>query len=235
MEKETTHNIIGDLHGSDEWKSLVDNSLINVFVGDFFDPYSNSITYEMCRDNFLQIIEYKRQHPETVILWGNHEYHYLMDGEIPERYSRYDFCHAKEIIELLHNHADSFNGIAYSLNNMYLVTHAGVSTYWYWSWIDMYADQTPDEVAEQINNLWLLNKRAFSVTENRKNAYNNNESAQSPIWMRPPAIQYYNIFAHTPYSQIFGHTPCDSIVNDNGLICVDCLRSDQAKEKTLII
>ena len=34
------YNIIGDIHGMDAWKSLVKDDCINVFVGDFFDPYT---------------------------------------------------------------------------------------------------------------------------------------------------------------------------------------------------
>ncbi len=230
-----THNIIGDLHGSDIWQQLVDDSLINVFLGDFFDPYSYDITFEKCRDNFLKIIDYKHRNPKTVILWGNHEYHYLMNGEISEQYSRFDFHHAAEIQQLLKDNADSFNGIAYSINNQYLVTHAGVSVYWYWYWIDKYTGQEPDIVAEQINNLWEINPKAFSFYANTKNAFNTNNSAQSPIWMRPPAIQDYNIFTNTLFFQVFGHTPVKSIVNENGLIFVDCLRSMQTSEQTFRI
>ena len=87
------------------WKSLVMDNHINVFVGDFFNPYTYAISFEDCKRNFLEIIEYKRAHPETVFLYGNHELHYLFYGEISKRYSRFDETHATEIQQLCHKNA----------------------------------------------------------------------------------------------------------------------------------
>ena len=225
-----THNVIGDIHGTDVWKYIVADSLVNVFVGDFFDPYFSDITFDVCKSNFLNIIDYKRQHPETVLLWGNHELHYLFYGELSETYSRFDYRHAAEIQALIQENASFFNGIAYSVNNTCLVTHAGVSVYWYHRWLDKYVGQSPDLVAEQINNLWDCNYRAFLVRENMKGGFADDGPMQSPLWIRPWTLEKYNLFEGTPYLQIFGHTPCDTIENRNGLIGVDCLRGVKERE-----
>lgn len=58
------HNIIGDIHGRDCWKRFVDDNLINVFIGDFLDPYTYSISFDDCKHNFWEIIDYKEQHPD---------------------------------------------------------------------------------------------------------------------------------------------------------------------------
>ena len=69
-----TYNIIGDIHGRDAWKRLVDESCINIFVGDYFDPYDR-IHFMDLQYNFMEIIEYKKKHPENVVLlYGNHDY-----------------------------------------------------------------------------------------------------------------------------------------------------------------
>lgn len=224
MEKIATYNIIGDIHGMPVWKSLVKDECINVFVGDYFDPYLPSISYEDCKNNFLEIIDYKKKHPQTVLLYADHEQHYIKYDEIPEHYSRYDFRHAQEICQLLRECEGYFNGVAYSIRNQYLVTHAGTSDLWYQRWVDRYDGQSPNEVASKINEVWYSRYRAFSVYKNMEGGFAEDGPSHSPLWIRPKALELYNIFCGTPYKQVFGHTPCDSIEETNGLICVDCLR-----------
>lgn len=220
----TTYNIIGDIHGLPAWKSLIKGECINVFVGDFFDPYTYDISYEQCLQNFLEIIEFKKSHPEIVILYGNHELHYFFYGEINERYSRFDEQHAEKIQQLLKDNALYFNGIAYSIHNKYLVTHAGVSWSWYHRWLGRYENQTPDEIATQINNLWELDFRPFLVRQNMKFDCVAEGPTQSPLWLRSWILERNNIFEGTPYIQVFGHTPCAQIKEKDGLVYVDCLR-----------
>lgn len=218
------YNIIGDIHGRDCWKQLVDDSLVNVFVGDFFDPYSCGVTFEDCKHNFMEIIAYKRQHPQnTVLLWGNHELHYLLQREIKERYSRFDYMNADAIEKLLEDNGCYFSDIAYSIGNEYLVTHAGVSRYWYKRWFGEYDGEAPDTVATEINNLWRLNRKAFSVQENGRFPYDQDGMTQSPLWVRSWVLDRCNLFEGTIYRQVFGHTQCNSIKEHNGLINVDCL------------
>ena len=221
MDKFARYNIIGDIHGMDVWKSLMTDDCINVFVGDFFDPYTYAIPYEKCVANFKEIIDFKKAHPETIILYGNHELHYLLYGEIEERYSRFDEKHAADIQQLLQDAIPFFNGIAYNINNQYLVTHAGVSRYWYHRYFGSYEGQTPDEVA---NNLWELTYRPFLVRENKRFDLVAEGPTQSPLWIRPWILENYNLFEGTPRKQVFGHTICRQIKEKDGLICIDCLR-----------
>lgn len=217
-------NIIGDIHGMSVWKLLVKDEYVNVFVGDFFDPYTYSISFEECKNNFLDIINYKKSHPETVLLYGNHEIHYLFYGEISERYSRFDEPHAKEIQQLLLDNSQYFFGIAFSIDDRYLVTHAGVSRYWYHQYFGPYENQTPSQVATRINNLWELNCHPFLVRENKVFDLVPEGPTQSPLWIRPWILERYNIFEDTPFKQVFGHTICRKINEKNGLIGIDCLR-----------
>ena len=57
-----TYNIIGDIHGRTSWKDLVDETCINIFVGDYFDPYQPMTIFDLKR-NFLAIVEYKKGAP----------------------------------------------------------------------------------------------------------------------------------------------------------------------------
>jgi len=225
------YNIIGDIHGMDLWKQMVDDSLTNVFVGDFFDPYSRSTTFEFCKENYLEIIDYKKRNPATIILWGNHELHYLFHGIIDETYSRFWYGHEDEIRTLLEENSSYFNGIAYSIGNKYLVTHAGVSRYWYKRWLGEYDGHTPDDVAEQLNNLWDINPKAFSVKANRINSFDENGLTDSPLWMRSWLLERCNLFEDNNYYQVFGHTCCDKVKEWNRLVCVDCQKRETDIDK----
>ena len=74
------YNIIGDIHGRGDWKELVQDDCVNVFVGDYFDPYVDMSFAELLY-NFNEIISFKSQHSDTVLLYGNHDLHYLMDTD----------------------------------------------------------------------------------------------------------------------------------------------------------
>jgi len=123
------YNIIGDIHGRTSWKELVQEDAINIFIGDYFDPYLdyNDIPFIECKANFLEIIEYKKQHPETVLLIGNHDIAYW---HIPGDNNRYEHKYRPEIYQLFEDNKDLFQ-LAYSIENKALVTHAGVSIVWY--------------------------------------------------------------------------------------------------------
>ena len=121
------YNIIGDIHGRDAWRQLVREDAVNIFLGDYFDPYHyddiNPGEQELA--NLLDIIEFKQQHPETILLLGNHEYHYLSD----ERYSRYNDLYADRFAESLRQHWHLFQ-VAYAIGKRILVSHAGVTQPW---------------------------------------------------------------------------------------------------------
>lgn len=121
------YNIIGDIHGRTCWKELVQDNAVNVFVGDYFSPY-HEIDWEDQRQNFLDIITYKMEHPETILLVGNHDedhWHLFRSG-----CSRHNYEHDNEIKQMFEEFADYFQ-VAFSIANQVLVTHAGVSYVWY--------------------------------------------------------------------------------------------------------
>lgn len=121
------YNVIGDIHGQDVWKKLVMDDAINIFMGDYFCPYKE-IPFEQERQNFLDIIEYKKSHPDNcILLIGNHDICYW---KIDEIYTRHEKFHEKDICKLFKEYG-SYLQMAYSIENVGLATHAGVSWYWY--------------------------------------------------------------------------------------------------------
>ena len=215
-------NIIGDIHGRTCWKDLVREDCVNVFVGDYFDPY-DVIPHEQLLHNFADIIAFKQQHPETVLLYGNHDMHYLIDGE---EASRFDRMHAHAYRQAFADAKALFHGMAYAIGDHTLVTHAGVSRPWYEKEFGPYRGESPAEVADAINSLWEHNKREFSfeVNATESSDFCGESPTHSPLWIRPWVLAYHNLFAGTPYKQVFGHTQIDQVTTvDDNLTCVDCL------------
>ena len=111
--------IISDLHGHESWKDIVskeeNNSDLWIFMGDYFD--SKTIPAQQQIENFKDIIDFKKEHLDKVILlWGNHSHHYLRGNK--KQYTGYQGLHAIEIGELL-NKALSENliQICYKVEN----------------------------------------------------------------------------------------------------------------------
>jgi len=121
------YNIIGDIHGRSWWKKLLIDDGINVFVGDYFSPYEE-ISWENQKQNFLNILDLKKENPNMyVLLIGNHDEDHWHWGE---ECSRHDSEHEQEIRQLFEENKEYFQ-MAYNIEEFGIVTHAGVSAYWY--------------------------------------------------------------------------------------------------------
>ena len=218
------YNIIGDIHGRTSWKELVDKDCINIFVGDYFDPYT-SIPFDELRHNFLEIIDFKQRHHDNVILlYGNHDYEYL--PKISEESNRYDFGNASKITKLLTENESLFHGVAYAIDESYIVTHAGITKPWIKKYLPKAIDFPPSKMAETINTLWLNDKSAFGFWKNAKKGDFYGESVEhSPIWVRPISLGQSNIYKNTDVIQIVGHSKVKTISENDNIIFVDCLET----------
>ena len=217
-----TYTIIGDIHGRDAWKRLVDEDYINVFVGDYFDPY-DKIHFMDLQYNFTEIIEYKKKHPEKVVLlYGNHDYEYLPG--IFEKSNRFDSANAETISWLLMKTIDLFEGVAYAIGEDYLVTHAGVTSDWKNAYLPHVADFKPSSMTAAINDLWNKDKKPFSFSANCfGNDFCGEDPHHSPIWVRPESLCLHNLYRGTNIKQIVGHTKVEEIYEIAGVVLVDCL------------
>lgn len=219
------YNIIGDIHGRTCWKELVRDECINIFVGDYMDPYEDEkIPIEQVVRNFVDIVAYKMAHPQTVLLYGNHDLPYISSCDSN---NRFDAENAERYRMLFRETAHLFAGVAYAIKDKALVTHAGVSTEWYEKEFGAYKGVKPSEVANDINDLWKHNKVEFSFEANASSKYDlSGESpTHSPLWIRPWGLKGHDLFYGTSYLQIFGHSQVDDIITDDNLVCVDCLGS----------
>lgn len=253
------YNIIGDIHGRTAWENLVDPTCINIFVGDYFDPYDR-ITIDELETNFLNIMQFAKTNPSTILLLGNHDCHYIYGGES----TRFDMRNEDRINKLLLDHMYMFHGIVYNINEDIIISHAGVTTDWL-TRSGYSGPITMDNVAKHANNIfwdgytetsdgqcgWGDNPRCrmmYHLTF-RANAkfsdYYGTSPGHSPIWVRPSALVYNSAF--TDNIQIVGHTKArkleleadelicktfteDGVVkNDGRIILVDVLENEPAQ------
>ena len=220
-----TYNLIGDIHGRNAWRQLVRTDMINIFLGDYLDPYdrddlqASPVEY----DNLQDIIRFKQQHPETILLLGNHDLHYLWD----EHYSRYNDEHAERYAQLIREHLHLFQA-AYAIGDRVLVTHAGVTRPWL-QLAGISEQQSVSQLAEAICQCMSdeESRHLFSV----ESTFNPDDSCgmsptASPIWVRPHTLLDYgaltNHHGDTIY-QVVGHTQIGQIMQFDSCVFVDCL------------
>ena len=219
-------NIIGDIHGRSGWKDLVMPEAINVFLGDYFDPYDN-IPKDDLVSNFEAIIQYKKDNPQTVLLLGNHDYHYLFDGEV---YSRYSVQNKETFKSLLTKNLDLFQIAYYNEEHKVLCTHAGVTETWYMAYMhpeDKEILDSPQDIESNINNLFKSNPKAFGFDFNARDFFEcyGDDITHGPLWVRPESLLYNNIFNKTKYKvkQAVGHTQFSNIQDVKDISFCDCL------------
>lgn len=201
------HNIIGDIHGRKTWKEAFDPDAVNIFVGDYFDAF-NDRSADDCIRNLSEIIELKRANPGSVVLlFGNHDIHYF---DVSGQYSRRCQGQASHIRRFLTENMQQFHGVAYSIDDKVLVSHAGVTL----TWLEKHGfpeddDITPDNVARHCNELFFSgyedNSHYWSGLDNYEPVSRDGENADDPpVWVRPAVLFDDNAFADTEYFQVVG-------------------------------
>jgi hypothetical protein len=240
----TYYNIIGDIHGRRVWENLVQPNMINIFVGDYFDPYDR-FTYEELRVNFLDIIQFAKTNPGTVLLLGNHDLHYI-HHEFGT--SRKDSLHENQIEQLFLDNIHMFSGIAFALTDQVLVSHAGVTN----EWLDMTmypvnVERNARKIAEHVNNVFYsgyvektfanghtehdwgstpwdtgLKYFQFGTCADWNDVYGDSPT-QSPVWVRPMTLAHCTALPEG--TQIVGHTQARMLVPEAipHIIIVDTL------------
>lgn len=220
-----TYNLIGDIHGRSIWRELVREDAINVFLGDYLDPYPIEGVGEGDEeyDNMLAILHYKQQHPETILLLGNHDLHYLWD----EHYSRYNDVQSMRFAQLLRSHWHLFQA-AFAPSEQVLVTHAGVTRQWCaLAGIaeGLSATELADAICQRMQD--PKQRHLFDVeTTFLPDDYMGMSPTASPLWVRPQTLLVCGqlLGPNTkPIMQIVGHTQIEKILSLRNIFFIDCL------------
>jgi len=199
---------IGDIHGRDTWKKIVNlepNTDKFIFIGDYFDSFDISPVIQLF--NIKEIIQFKKDNPNNVILLiGNHDHHYIVN----EKYSGYNTAIQWDANLILKENKDLFQ-IAYQYNNI-ICSHAGLSPVWLNNNIP---DWTKTNVIELLNELYTYKPNVFNFST--KTPYPNpygDDATQGPLWIRPKSLMKANKgddgFKKN-YIQVVGHTQQDDI------------------------
>jgi hypothetical protein len=206
---------IGDIHGRDYWKQIIDQEQdadMFVFVGDYFDSFTIKGPDQI--NNFLDIVEFKKQSKVPVILLiGNHDYHYY-PGIEDSGTSGYQTLMAPSIKHVVSDNKQYLQA-AYQ-SGEFVFTHAGLSSEWL---DDIIPGWDVDSLDATINDLFRFqpNKLAYrSYKQVGSTVYGvggyGSETFQGPIWIRPKALMAANKKTlRKQIIQVVGHTPQETI------------------------
>ena len=191
-----------------------------IFLGDYLSTHDN-ITAQQQVDNFEEIIEYKRNHPDTVMLRGNHDLQHL--GYYWAQCSGYFPEVDKLMMEWRQTFLDNTQWL-YIIDNT-VFSHAGISKVWLREEMDIDPDNLTDEILNSINDLEPSEKFGFT-SRDRWDVYG--DSPYQPLtWIRPNTLIKVMI---PGYNQVVGHTTMGRIFNahevekiDNDLWLCDAL------------
>ncbi|MDR2556208.1 MAG: metallophosphoesterase, partial [Bacteroidales bacterium] len=116
-----------------------------IFLGDYLDPYER-ITQTHLLQNLQEIILFKKENPENVILlFGNHDLHYFT-ADIPQS-SRFNFLLSEQASAIFKENRHLFR-YAFQDENC-IFTHAGIAHKWF---IEDFQGDLNRPIAEQLNN-----------------------------------------------------------------------------------
>jgi len=205
---------LGDTHGRNNWEKIIQKEKFDkvIFIGDYFDSYD--ISAEQQKQNFKNIIAYKKANiNKVVLLFGNHDFHYLRTTD--EQYSGYQKLHKIDIQELLHFAIDqNLLQMCFSWENL-LFSHAGVTK----TWCDNNFVQK-QFVEQSINDLFKFKPNCFKFTSGRNRSFYGDDVEQSPIWVRPNSLLKDRIEG---FIQVVGHTTQNKLVITDDVILIDTL------------
>ena len=206
--------VIGDIHGRDCWKNIVKSETFDkvVFIGDYFDSFN--ITPIDQENNFKEIIQFKRDYPDKVILLiGNHDFHYL--SNIKQDYSGYQFVKAWDygfIMDELYKNQEI--QACYRYNN-FIFSHAGITETWA---RNFNLNTNIDNIENEVNTLFYRSPISFGFVHGVCTGYGNSIE-QGPLWVRPKQLNSDS----TDGIHVIGHTHNSQIEITNNYINVDTL------------
>ena len=155
MDKEDNRLIIiPDVHGRSFWREAVKSNPDGkfIFLGDYLDPYTvEEIIDSEAFQGLEDIIRLKKDRPDDVILlWGNHDLHYLYPELLG---SRYDFEHAERNAHMFWDNQTLFQMDYETVagGRRFLFSHAGIGKCWLSHYFPTLSFDGP--VAELMNDL----------------------------------------------------------------------------------
>ena len=193
--------VIGDIHGRDCWNKIIDDNPdadLFIFLGDYVSTHDN-ISSDQQINNLLDILLYKEQNPDKVILLrGNHDLQHL--GYYWAECSGYFREVGRELSkEEVHERYLRDTQWVYVYNDI-VFSHAGITEKWF--------RDSGCETVEDINN--LEPSELFGFRPCKLSDYYGISETQGPTWVRPQTLIEY---ALPGYTYVVGHTTFKRIIN----------------------
>ena len=241
--------VIPDVHGRLFWKEAIaaakEDEMI-IFLGDYLDPYSYEFeedplmaqfaeTYETrsnhALNNFKEIIEFKKQNPDRVILLlGNHDCTYAISTNICD--CRRDRLNYKKICELFEENKHLFT-LAYYVkieDKEYVFSHSGLHREYAMS---VFGKEVKDSILTAVNELnYHYKEDTYGVLNSlsRCSLYRGGLTKTGSIvwadvreWIDDQSFDEESA-EYTAY-QIFGHTQLIHEAVTKDIACLDCKKS----------
>ena len=196
--------VLGDIHGRSCWKQIIEKEAPDrvIFLGDFItthELYSEDDQLQQLRE----ILEYKSQHPNTIILRGNHDldglgYYWARCYPVPGQKVRAAMNSTEPLGQKFLQstqwiHVEEIGG------KPYIFAHAGVTVEWLTEILKLDVSNVPAAL-EQINGMEPDEK--FGFTGGRWDNYGV-DPQQSCTWVRPDTLVRHAI---PGYNYVVGHT-----------------------------
>ena len=188
--------VLGDIHGRSVWKKIIDKERPDqmIFLGDYVSTHED-ITEDEQVTNLKEILKFKDEHPETIMLRGNHDMQHL----------GYDWAQCsgyyKRVEELMADLKEEFLAKTQWIHVVgnTVFSHAGIST----KWLNHYLITLYD-----INELEPSGLFGFSLLDSW-DIYGTSPF-QPPTWIRPLTLVDVMI---PDYDQVVGHTEVEHCFN----------------------
>lgn len=166
--------VIGDLHGKNCWKKLLEGKFDSfdkiIFMGDYSDDSWVTFSDEEIIDNLKEVIKFKKDHNENIeLLIGNHDYQYIVGYPTASRFRK---SYAKEMHNIFNDNADIFKII--HIENDHIFTHAGITN----GWIDYIKkkyeikDINIDNIFDVVNIVYKNDKEDCNIASFRRGGMN---------------------------------------------------------------
>lgn len=188
--------VLGDIHGRTIWKDIIAKEHPDqvIFLGDYVSTHEN-ISDEDQVENLKEILKYKDEHPETILLRGNHDLQHL--GYYWAECSGYFPRVAMEMAQLKDEFLAKTQWIHVMGNTLF--SHAGISKVWL------------EENFLTLDDINMLGPtELFGFTSSNPSDQFGDSPEQPPTWIRPMALMKVMI---PDYIQVVGHTPVEYCFN----------------------
>lgn len=230
--------VIGDIHGSTLWGTIVDKEYENVdrfiFLGDYLDDkYEQSLPSRQV-ENLERIVEFKEEFQSVDLLIGNHDLQYINGERCAPHFNFTTYMLAKTYLTTLISKGTLQVVVQY---DNYLFSHAGLSSAWM-------KEKNIKSVSE-INQRFKENPLFVDYVSKSDSNNSGDNVYQSPLWIRPVSL---GDSAFGNNIQVIGHTKLESeeiavveenskkfILTDTGMIQYLIIDTTTKKEDILNI